>query len=147
MNRRRLISTSVVLALTSTLWGCLGIPGYRPVEVRPLEASQQPREIRIAQDTVVSSEGHFGQRTIASRTLASGSRWREVGRIAYSPKCSAFRSVGQPFTTEDSDADEVYLVLCGNVLIGFVRTIRVEGGPGALLLFANPAVTLNVSDR
>ena len=95
---------------------------------------------------MVSSEW-AGKRIIASRTLASGSQWREVGRIGFKGECSAFRSVGQPFTTEDSDADEVYLVLCGNVLIGFVRTIRVEGGPGALLLFANPAVTLNVSDR
>ena len=146
MNRRRLLSTSVVLALTSTLWGCLGIPGYAPVEVHPLEASQQPREMRLAQDTLVSSEG-LGKRIIASRTLASGSQWREVGRVGFKRESSIFRSVGQPFTTEGDSADEVYLVLSGNVLVGFVLTINVEGGPGALLLRASPRVTLNVTDR
>jgi hypothetical protein len=38
-------------------------------------------------------------------------------------------------------------VLSGNVLVGFVLTIRVEGGPEALLLLASPTVTLNVTDR
>lgn len=141
MNRRRLLSTSVLLALTSTLWGCLGIPGYRPVEVHPLEASQQPREIRLAQDTLVSSE------RLGKRTLASGSQWREVGRFGFKGEFSVFRSVGQPFTTEGDSADEVYLVLSGNVLVGFVLTIKVEGGPGALFLLASPRVTLDVIDR
>jgi len=116
------------------------------VEVHPLEASQQAREIRLAEDTLVSSEG-LGKRVIASRTLASGSQWREVGRVGFKGEFSVFRSVGQPFTTEDDSADEVYLVLSGNVLIGFVLTIKVEGGPGALFLLASPRVTLDVTDR
>jgi hypothetical protein len=116
------------------------------VEVHPLEASQQAREIRLAQDTLVSSEG-LGKRIIAARTLASGSQWREVGRVGFKGEFSVFRSVGQPFTTEGDSADEVYLVLSGNVLIGFVLTIKVEGGPGALFLLASPRVTLDLTDR
>ncbi len=145
MNRRRLLSTSVVLALTSTPLGCA--PGYPPARVRPLEASQQPREIRLAQDTLVSSEGPFGNRIIASRTLASGSQWREVGRVGFKGEFSVFRSVGQPFTTEGDSADEVYLVLSGNVLIGFVLTTKVEGDRATLFVLASPRVTLNVTDR
>jgi len=144
MNRRRLLSTSVVLALTSTLLGCA--PGYPPVKVHPLEASHQAREIRLAQDTVVSSEW-VGKRIIASRTLASGSQWREVGRIGFKGEWSVFRSVGQPFTTEGDSADEVFLVLSGNVLIGFVLTTKVEGDRATLFLLASRRVTLNVTDR
>jgi hypothetical protein len=90
----------------------------------------------------------LGKPIIASRTLASGSQWREVGRLgSIGKQPSVFRSVGQPFTTEGDSADEVYLVLSGNVLIGFVLTIKVEGGPGALFLLASRNVTLDVTDR
>ena len=112
MNRR--IAACALACLTAcALAGCATAVASTPVAYTPLAASPSAGVVRV------ESAVHIVLPTRYKRVLATGSRWRRVGRV---PQGDVYRPVDTVFTIEGEQVHEAYLVVADRQLVGFYLT-------------------------
>jgi hypothetical protein len=83
---------------------------HTPSQLVALPPAAQPHTRTLAQETVIKLDTGF------VRSLKSGSTWQQVGAI---PEGDVYRPVKDVFTLEGANIHEAYLVVHGDVLVGF----------------------------
>jgi len=103
-----------VLAFVAFAYGCASDVARTSAVLASQPAGDAQRITVVEDATVRSSSGY-------SRTLPAGSTWELRGTL---PQGRVYRRVGDVFTVEGAHVHEAYLVVSGDLLVGYYLPVE-----------------------